>query len=694
VSQRHAFRLLLIIFFALDAVHAQSTNGTISGIVLDPGSRAIVGAQILIVNDATGISYPSVTNGEGIYAVPNLPPGPYRMQVSKQGFKTLIKPDIVLNVQDALAINFSLAVGATSEIVTVTGGSPLVNTTSPSVSTVIDQNLVESLPLNGRSFNTLLQLTPGVVIAPSSGNNQGQFSVSGQRTSANNFLVDGVSANFGVSSTFGTGTSGTGGAQAFSALGGTSSLVSVEALQEFRVETSSFAPEFGRSPGGQVLLTTRSGTNDLRGGLYEYFRNNVLDANDWFANQAGQPRAAERHNDFGGFLGGPILRDRTFFFLSYEGARLRQPNTETVVVPSMFARAAASPQIAPFLNAYPRPDDLSEIPGVFTSPFTGSFSNPSTLNAGSARVDHRFGSRFSLFGRYNEAPSTVAVRTDSLSEVDTTNVGTRTFTIGLAVALTPQLSNNLRGNYSEQSAGVVDGLDSFGGATPISAETLGPGLAAPSASYLLFGTFDTGVYVTGPSAQNRSQQFNFADDLSLARGTHQLKFGADYRAIAFDVRPFASAINYVVPEVSGLVANGEALIQGESTHPTSLLVETTSLYAQDAWQVSPRMTFTYGIRWELSPAPSPRGQTILASWENVASPSELALAPLGTPLWRTTDTNFAPRAGVAFKLTPAGDLSSGRVPASSTISGRMPSALSHHPFRTTSPLVARLLHSR
>src|SRR5208337_2447832 len=144
-------------------------------------------------------------------------------------------------------------------------------------------------------------------------NNQGQFSVAGQRTSANNFLIDGVSANFGVAPTVGLGTTGTGAAQAFSALGGTSSLISVEALQEFRIETSSFAPEFGRSPGGQVILNTRSGTNDIHGAIFEYFRNDIFDANDWFANEAGEPRAAERHNDFGGFLGGPIWKNKTFF---------------------------------------------------------------------------------------------------------------------------------------------------------------------------------------------------------------------------------------------------------------------------------------------------------------------------------------------------------------------------------------------
>jgi len=634
---------------------AQSPTGSIGGIVFDPDAKVIVGAEIIIVNDLTRVQYETKSNNEGIYAVPNLPPGSYRVQVSKVGFKTLIKPDIILNVQDAITLNFTLPIGAESIVVTVEGGAPVVNTTDAAVSTVIGQTLVQNLPLNGRSFNTLLQLTPGVVIAPSNSSSQGQFSVAGQRTSANNFLVDGVSANFGVSQFFGLGTSGTGSAQAFSALGGTSSLVSVEALQEFRVETSSFAPEFGRSPGGQVVLTTRSGANDLHGGIYEYFRNDVLDANDWFANRAAQPRSPERHNDFGGFLGGPIKRDRTFFFLSYEGARLRQPNTAIVQVPSAFARTNASPQIAPFLNAYPEPDDRTIIPGTYVANFTGNYSDPSTLNAGSLRIDHTFNTKLAIFGRYNEAPSETAVRTDSLNEIDTTQVGTRTLTVGFNAAMSPRISNSLRGNYSVQTASVVNTLDSFGGAVPPTLATLAPNLSAAANSFLLFGTFDTSVYATGPSARNRSTQLNFADDLTVTHGTHQLKFGADYRAIYLDVRPFRSSINYVVFDLPTFLSTGEALIQGESTNGSQFLSPSTSIYAQDAWKISPRLTLTYGVRWEVDPSPSARGGTTLASWENVDAPSALALAPKGTSLWKTTYTNFAPRIGAAYGLTSKGD---------------------------------------
>src|ERR1700693_2978971 len=309
--RRIGFLLILIPLFAAN-ISAQSPNGIINGLVIDPTGAVIPGAEIRVVNDATAVQYIGKTNGDGIYVVSDLPPGTYRLQVSKIGFKTLIKPDIILNVQDSLAINFTLPIGAASETVTVTGGAPLMNTESAAVSTVVDRQFAENLPMNGRSFQTLIELTPGVVVTPSNAFDNGQFSINGQRTSSNYWTVDGVSANIGVSSDIHAGNGFGGALGSFSVLGGTNSLVSVDALQEFRIQTSTYAPEFGRTPGGQISIVTRSGANQFHGTAFDYLRNDVFDANDWFADSVGLPKAQERQNDFGGTFSGPILKNSTF----------------------------------------------------------------------------------------------------------------------------------------------------------------------------------------------------------------------------------------------------------------------------------------------------------------------------------------------------------------------------------------------
>ncbi len=193
------------------SVFAQSPTGSIGGIIFDTDAKAIPGADIIVVNDLTRVQYETKTNDVGIYAVPNLPPGPYRVQASKVGFKTLIKPDIILNVQDAITVNFTLPIGATSIAVTVEGGAPMVNTTDATVSTVVDRQFAENLPMNGRSFQTLIYLTPGVVATPSNSGDSGQFSVNGQRAAANYWTVDGVSGNIGVGAMENGGGNGLGG---------------------------------------------------------------------------------------------------------------------------------------------------------------------------------------------------------------------------------------------------------------------------------------------------------------------------------------------------------------------------------------------------------------------------------------------------------------------------------------------------
>jgi hypothetical protein len=196
----------------------------------------------------------------------------------------------------------------------------------------------------------LVLLTPGTVATVTSFQDQGQFSVNGQRADANYFTVDGVSANFGVTGQSAMVQTASGSLPALTAGGGTNSLVSVDAMQEFRIQTSSFAPEFGRTPGGQISIVTRSGTNAFHGTLFDYFRNDKLDARSWFVNYSGLAKPAERQNDFGGVFGGPVVKNKTFFFFSYKGLRLRQPATQQTVVPNASSRQQAPPGTQPFLN--------------------------------------------------------------------------------------------------------------------------------------------------------------------------------------------------------------------------------------------------------------------------------------------------------------------------------------------------------
>src|SRR5262249_18134911 len=247
---------LLLSFISV--LHSQSTNASLSGRVTDPSKALVAGATVTAFCNETNARYETTTNSSGEYRLANLRPASYRIEIEKAGFNKSVKQDVVLHIQDTLEINFELTVGSVSESIAVEGNAPILHTSDATVSTLIDNRFVENMPLNGRSFSTLLDLTPGVVLTSSNFQEQGQFSVNGQRPDANYFTVDGVAANLGVSST-NIGQGGAGQLPATSAFGGLSNLVTIDALQEFRIQTSTFAPEYGRTPGAQLAVVTKSG---------------------------------------------------------------------------------------------------------------------------------------------------------------------------------------------------------------------------------------------------------------------------------------------------------------------------------------------------------------------------------------------------------------------------------------------------
>jgi Carboxypeptidase regulatory-like domain/TonB dependent receptor len=655
-----AVRFLILSFLVLNLSVAQSPNGTISGIVHDPSDRPIPDAEIIIVNDLTNIQYQTRTSDEGIYVVGDLPPGSYRIQVTKRGFKTLIKPGLILNVQNALSVSITLPLGAVTEVVTVQGGAPLINTTDASVSTVVDRQFAENLPMNGRSFQTLIYLTPGVVATQTNTVDNGQFSVNGQRPSSNYWMVDGVSANIGIGVTTGSsaGNGLAGSVGSFSALGGTNSLVSVDAMQEFRIQTSTYAPEFGRTPGAQISIATRSGANGFHGTAFDYLRNNALDANNWFANSQRLPKPEERQNDFGGTFSGPIIRDKAFFFFSYEGLRLQLPETTLSNVPDLAARQTATTAIQPYLNAFPLPNGLDNH-GTGIAAFNASYSNPASLDAYSLRVDYHPSQKWSFFGRYNYSPSEFSDRglasgAGPLNDIQHVDITTQTGTAGATWDLSPVLNNDVRFNYSWISASSNYHMDDFGGAAPLEVLPFPSPYTSENALLQLF-VFSLGngqSMFVGEQAQNIQRQVNIVDNLNWQRGSHALKFGVDWRRLSPSTThaPYQQTVSF--PNVSTFtkgLGSGSVI----AYNPEQLLFRNLGLFAQDTWRVLRHLTLTYGLRWDVDWAPSSlSGPSFPAvTGYNLMDLSKLAIAPSGTGAFGTRYGNFAPRLGVAWQIS-------------------------------------------
>ncbi|HKZ79486.1 MAG TPA: carboxypeptidase regulatory-like domain-containing protein [Pyrinomonadaceae bacterium] len=645
--------LLLTAHCALLTVRAQSATATISGTVEDQNGAVIPGVNITIQNTGTSFERQATSSDAGSFTIPLLPPGTYTLTARRDGFTPVEIRNVVLNVGDQKSLQIELKVGPVGATVDVKSDAPLINE-SPAVGTVVDRQFVGNLPLNGRSFQSLIALTPGVILTKTSYLESGQFSVNGQRADANYFTVDGVSANFGVNAFAGLQQSGGGSLPALTAFGGTNNLVSVDALQEFKIQTSTYAPEFGRTPGAQVSIITRSGTNDLHGTLFEYLRNDVLDANNWFANSRGLKRPALRQNDFGGVFGGPVIKNRTFFFFSYEGLRLRQPQTKITAVPSMAVRQNAPQQIQPFLNAFPIPNGRDLGNGLVE--FNGSYSDPSTLNATSIRVDHAVSTKLTLFGRYNYAPSETEQRGASGASLNTVRQflsNTQTLTASANWAISSHINNDLRTNYSRASGATPFIMDNFGGGVPPPDSLLFPSsLSRENSLYIFFLVTGVSSFNLGKGDSNIQRQLNLVNNLSLTTSAHQFKFGIDYRRLS---PTFTSAKYQQVPLFLGVAnaLNGRAplvFITNKRGERFSLFTN-LSVFAQDTWHATRRMTLTYGLRWEYNPPPSERKGNDPFAVTGLDNPSTLALAPKGTPLWKATHNNFAPRIGMAYQLS-------------------------------------------
>lgn len=653
---------LSLLCFALPSL-CQNETATVSGRVTDPQGAVVSGAEVQVQNVLTGWEATTRTNSSGVYVVTALQPGTYRVIVSNPGFRQIVKPNVVLNVQDNASINFGMTIGSASETVTVTGGSPLVNTQDATVGMVVDQTYVKNMPLNGRSFQSLILLSPGVVSNTPQASlttlgANGEFSVNGQRTESNYYTVDGVSANIGVNAII-PGAGSTGSVPAATALGTTQSLVSVDALEEFRVSSSTYSAEYGRNPGGQFSLVTRSGTNQWHGTVFDYLRNDAFDANNWFNDFFKKAEPPLRQNDFGGTFGGPVLKNKTFFFFSYEGLRLTQPQAASIsYVPTAILRQNAPAPLQQVLNAFPVANGPDQGNGL--AQFIGTWSNPASLNAYSIRFDHNLNNKLKIFFRFSDTDSNATIRSvgaagnpTAPSTLQKTDYTLRSYTVGASGAFSDHLVNELRFGYASNTSTINNSIDDFGGAQAIDlAQIVGldRSSAYQLAPILAFGSLFT--QLTQQSILGEQRQWNITDSVVDMVGRHQLKFGIDYRRLTPIQEP-ASGIRYLFLNQGQVQANNAGLVASFNSAKSYPLTTNFSAFIQDEWRLTQRLNISMGLRWEVNPATGTTRGPLPLTVQGVSNLSTMKLAPVGTQLWNTTWFNFAPRLGAAYVLRGA-----------------------------------------
>jgi len=654
---------ILAASFLTTMLFAQSATTSLTVRVVDPQGAAVPDATVFVNNASKSVERQYKTNENGLRPIEPLPPSSYTIRVEKSGFAPAVFEDVSLHVASSKVLPVHLIVGESKVRVEVHTDPPLI-ADSAAVSTVVDQHMMDNQPNNGRTGLNLIELTPGIAITTSSLTTQGQFSSNGQRTGSNNYMIDGVSANFAsVASTFLYETAG-GGVPSLSASGTWTSLASLDAIRELSVQTSTYGPEFGRQPGAQISMVTRSGTNAFHGGVFNYLRNSVFDANNWFANRSGLDKPAVKQNDFGGMLGGPVrfpgFRNdpaRTFFFVSYEGVRVRQPVvTEQLEVPSTEARNNATGVIRDILNAFPLPTS-NDVAGSSVASYVGSFSNPQSVNATSLRIDHVFSPNLTVFGRYNYAPSEDQGRARfcAASCVALLKYRTQTLTTGATFRISSTMFNDLRLNWSEAKVKQSYFLDNFGGAIAPPASSLYPSFTTRDQGYIYIeaNTSGSNTLSDGLFSDNRQRQWNLVDTVSMTRGSHTIKFGIDYRHLGSRTNSGTYKRQWRPDSMTRLVnntASGATIFAPAVVlHP---LYSNLSAFAQDTWRLSRRLTLTYGLRYEVNPAPSEENGELPFTVVNINDPANLALAPQGTKLYETTYNNFAPRVGVTYEVLP------------------------------------------
>lgn len=687
----------LLAFCLAPRLSAQVTGGTISGTVTDATGGAIPRVEVTIINTATGVATTATTSPEGFYSVPNLLPGPYQVTAKNPGFSTAIVNGVTLTVGAQQAVNISLKVGETSQQVEVSASAVAIDLVSSSISAVVAGPTVRELPLNGRSWTDLAQLQPGLnnvtTQPPATSTDRASrgwgaiLSISGGRGTSNNYRLNGISLNDSFNAAPGSFTTGN---------------LGVDAIGEFSVLTGNFSAEYGKSSGGIINAITRSGTNQLHGTLFEFMRNKVLDAKDFFV-APGKPNPPFIRNQFGAAAGGPIQKDKMFVFGNYEGLRESLSGAKTIKVPSATARqgllcsgtAASNDHCATF-TPIPVPSGLTSLPGL---PYVNLWPSPTTLicptgfapcvpNSGNTgttsvvlpghtsenyltfRVDRKLGASDSLFGTYVHDRQSQGAQ-DNLSALATARqMARQTYTVEESHIITPAMINVVRFGFHRQR------IDNPSGATalnPIAGDlSLGllPNQSIGRIEVPGLETFAGGTALYQPNT-NIWNSYQVYDDLFITKGIHAIKFGfaleKDQRntagpgGFAGGRSIFSNFTNFMQGSPGSLIFNAGG---GDLSGHLSQWVY--GAYVQDDIHLTPRLTVNAGLRYEFATAVHSKDTGSISSLQCItcefpiidspitANPALAALVAAANPnqvygpIIHPSRWNWAPRVGIAW----------------------------------------------
>lgn len=650
-NYRHVLVALLALALAAGSAAAQITTATITGSVKDESGAILPGVSVTVKNVDTGITRNVITDDSGNYEASNLSLGAYEVTAELSGFQTSVRSGITLTVGRSAVVTFALKVGEISEKVTVTGEAPLVETTRSEVADLVSTKKIEDLPLNGRSYTELALLQAGVSTLGSSGfgsiaGGGAKLSIAGTRSSNTAFYVDGTD----VKSPFGHSPGSAGG-----------QTLGVEAIREFSVLVSTYSSEYSGS-GGVINSVSKSGTNSIHGTVFEFLRNSALDARNFF--DPGKNPPPFKRNQYGFSIGGPIAKDRTFFFGTYEALKERLATTSTLNVPNQRAREGfipdgpggaerayvLHPQIKKYLDAFPLPNGRINNNG--TGDFITSNSQPTDENFFTIKVDHQLSDKDSVFVRYTFDDA------DQINPQSFPQFYQPLFTRYQYVTIeenkifSPKWLNTFRFGFNRSGGGDINmmrNLDPNLYAVIKLPERISPSLQT------------TGLSTFGPAATGDRfalvNSFQFTDKVSFTGGRHSIRLGTDLTRIQYNGATRSRIhgnvrFNTLRDFFEGRVLLFEYMVPGTG-NLRGFRQNEIAFYVQDDFKVTSRFTLNLGLRLEFVTIPT----EVAGRISNVREPLKDKASTVGDPFFQIPKNNWGPRFGFAWDPTGSGNMS-------------------------------------